>query len=686
MIRVIFLLLLLPSFALGSDYLEEETNIHRFFGQNRREMPQAMTVLTRQYMQDRNISSFKDALRSVSGVNLNSLESGNGKSGDNFNIRGQNASKDIFLDGMRDSTQYFRDVFNVERVEVLKGSHSAVFGSGVLGGVVNQVSKEPGLKNKKSAKVTGGSHGFFRAVLDVNERIGQNSAFRLNVMKNDAKSYRDAVTQDSVGFAPSVKFGIGTQNELLLSHYLLDYKNVPDYGIPIPARQDAKPISVPGDTFYGLKNLDSQKDRIHISKIVLKNEFDSESNLVTKIMRVENQRRMIANRPLKSGSGLINRDTHGRVGRERQLILQSNYNSIFELFSLRHKALLGVEFSQKRDRRSSIDASNAAPVSVLNPDYNASYSGSLVEKNPLRMKNYEMGVYLQDLVEVAPKWQVLFGARLSRYRTDFSMHSDDLGEDISYKTSDSFLAYNFGVNYEANADSNYYFSHGVSFSAAGDLNNSGSVSEAGAGGASGTGKVINNEIGGKWRFFGGKLMTNLAVFHVNNVRSQVLDPDDNSRFLLSEKKYSSGVEIQADGKINDKLDLFFNFTMLRSRISDDLNIHAEGMRLSNTASNSGNLWLRYKILPKMRIGGGVSYVGQKYGFSTSNLSSSPLARKLPAYTRLDAMVGWYGKEYDIELNILNLLDEEYYESMHDWGFHATPGIDRQFQLGVTYKF
>jgi catecholate siderophore receptor len=159
-----------------------------------RDVPQSVTVVTEQLIQDRGADTLKEALRNVAGLTFNAGEGG--RIGDNITLRGYSLVGDLYLDGIRDIAQYNREVFNVEQVDVLRGSASMLFGRGSTGGVVNQVSKRPFLSNLNEAALTLGSDAYKRGTADLNRVVGENAAVRLNVMKTDTDSFRNGVQSE----------------------------------------------------------------------------------------------------------------------------------------------------------------------------------------------------------------------------------------------------------------------------------------------------------------------------------------------------------------------------------------------------------------------------------------------------------------------------------------------------------
>jgi outer membrane receptor for monomeric catechols len=218
-----------------------------------RDVPQSISVVSQQLMQDQGVSTLRDALRNVSGI---SLAAGEGSSqGDNLTIRGFTARSDIFLDGMRDFGSYYRDPFNLQQVEVLMGPSSISFGRGSTGGVVNQESKTPNMTQSLAGGLTIGTDRTKRATIDFNEPLPSSltgSAFRLNIMGDEnGVAGREGALYRRFGFAPSLVFGLGTSTRLTLSYYHQTEDNIPDYGIPWLL---SRPAPVSRSNFYGFKD------------------------------------------------------------------------------------------------------------------------------------------------------------------------------------------------------------------------------------------------------------------------------------------------------------------------------------------------------------------------------------------------------------------------------------------------
>ena len=228
-----------------------------------RDIPQSVTVINSTLMQAQGATSLADALRNVPGITMGAAEGGT--IGNNFNLRGFSARTDIYLDGMRDRGQVYRDVFSLDAVEVLQGPSSMLFGRGSTGGIINQVSKVPYLTPSANVSVTGGTQPSFRVTADYNQPINETSAFRIAVMGQNVHSTRDVMENTDFEIAPSLKFGIGTPTEVTLSALITHYDDMPDYGLP-PV--NGGPAGVNRKNFYGLTDDRTIQDVLNLNAIV----------------------------------------------------------------------------------------------------------------------------------------------------------------------------------------------------------------------------------------------------------------------------------------------------------------------------------------------------------------------------------------------------------------------------------
>ncbi|HEX2012622.1 MAG TPA: TonB-dependent receptor plug domain-containing protein, partial [Roseateles sp.] len=232
------------------DYQATESRIGKG-KQELRDIPQSVTVVTERLIDDRNLDTMKDALKNTAGISFQAAEGGE----EDIRLRGFSLAStgDIFIDGIRDPAFYERDTFNYDRLEVLRGSASMLFGRGSTGGAVNQVNKQPLLMNQGEMAMTFGQGDYYRVVGDFNYKTGDDAAVRVAAMVTQADNYGNKINK--YGIAPSVRWGIGTADEFQLSFYHLENDNGINYGIPWltngPVKGGDRLVHIDPKNYYG---------------------------------------------------------------------------------------------------------------------------------------------------------------------------------------------------------------------------------------------------------------------------------------------------------------------------------------------------------------------------------------------------------------------------------------------------
>ncbi|HEX9327252.1 MAG TPA: TonB-dependent receptor plug domain-containing protein, partial [Reyranella sp.] len=248
----------------SEDFQTTRGSIFRMGAENLMDVPQQVIVINRALMNSQAATTLDQAVRNVPGVTIGSAEGGT--IGNNINLNGFSARTDIYLDAMRDRGQYYRDTFALEAIEVLMGPSSMLFGRGSTGGVINQVTKKPGLKQATELSLQGTTNGLVRTTADVNTPFGENNAARVNGMFQWGKaSTIDNTNVMDFGLAPSVKLGIGTPTEITLGAILQHRKDNVNYGVP---PLNGLPINVPRNVNYGLVDDYTEQDVIQLNATV----------------------------------------------------------------------------------------------------------------------------------------------------------------------------------------------------------------------------------------------------------------------------------------------------------------------------------------------------------------------------------------------------------------------------------
>jgi catecholate siderophore receptor len=703
-------------------YQATKTRVGKTY-QDPQDVPQAVTTLTRELLHDQQVGSLREALRNVVGLSVNAAEGG--RAGDNFNLRGFYTFGDIYLDNMRDTAQYNRETFNLEQVDVLRGSAAMLFGRGQAGGVINQVSKMAELRDKNTITGSAGNYDYHQFTGDFNKQLTETAAIRVNVMDRYEETYRknpttgDRPSFDRKGIAVSFGAGIGTENEFFLNHVYTQTRDVPDFGIRF---LNKRPLSNSSDgrsdrTFWGSNNNFDDSDT-RITTGIFTHKFSDDTQLRTQLRQAEYQRGYWAKTPANA-LPTANDAVGGNVTRKmdyKTLNLQSDFSTKFELAGMKHSLLTGVEYLKEDSYRHTLQAfdpvtglpytqtTNAALNAAIaaNPNgvtFNrhiaSAYIGTPTEFNA---DNYAL--YVQDSVEVVKNWTVLAGIRRDKMDADYSSATSPK---LKYYEN----SYRTGLSWQPNADRHYYLTFSDSFSPTADLYQL-SVQKLPPE------RARTLELGTKWLFMDGDLSVRTAVFTTTKDWERNTDLESTAA-ILTKRRRTNGVEFEVTGKITDRWDMFAGFALLDARIinvAENVNANTgvityadtrfEGERARNTPIGTFNLWTTYALTEAWKVGGGVEAKGERYAYVPSAASGTGQGQtgavggvfengtfdpnKAPGYARVDLMATYEQPKWAVRLNVKNLLNKVYYDAVYDNGGLVTPGNGRQAIITTEYKF
>ena len=340
--------------AEGKDSLRAtETSIGKG-KQQLRDIPQSITVVTEKQLDDRNLDTVKDALKQTAGITFQAAEGGE----EDIRLRGfaLSTTGDIFVDGLRDPAFYDRDTFNLDRVELLRGSASMLFGRGSTGGAVNLVNKVPRLMDENQIDMTVGSHNHRRVVGDFNQQTGESSALRMSAMKTTADNNGAGSSIDKQGIAGSYRWGIGERDEFTVSLYRLENNNGINYGMPWIKPTSASPASattllpVSPTSNYGMAS-DYNNGTATYATLAHTHRFDGDTELTTRVRQGSFTRDQRASTIRTSAaldtfgpSTTLTRGTQNKIQDLDTLYVQSDLSNKFTAWGVKHEVLSGVDW------------------------------------------------------------------------------------------------------------------------------------------------------------------------------------------------------------------------------------------------------------------------------------------------------------------------------------------------------
>ncbi|MEO6033023.1 MAG: TonB-dependent siderophore receptor [Burkholderiaceae bacterium] len=666
--------------------------------QELRDIPQAMTVVTERLIGDRNLDDFKDVLRSTAGITFQAGETGE----EDIRLRGFSLGQtgDIYVDGIRDAALYERDTFNNDRVEVLKGSASMLFGRGSTGGVVNQVNKLPFLMNQQEVTATIGSGNERRATADFNLTTGQDAALRLNAVVHEADNWGAKVRKK--GVAPSLRWGIGTADEFTVSLYHLEFDNVPLYNHPWFIVDGRLKPTLPAKNFYGLDS-DYNKGSATYATLAHTHRFADGGELTTRLRHGRYERELWAS-VIRFGqthgvpttidnlgpSTIVTRSPKGRIGISETTFLQTDYSNRFDWLGKRHNLLTGIDLANEdADRNNNF----AGPTSGLGTTVGTPNNGdSRVDPrgdpafNTFNARS--LGLYVQDTLELTPTVKLIGGLRYDHFKARYDTVAVGATPATSYSRSDSLWSPRLGALYQPNDWASYHVSFGTSYNTSGDTYQFAVRGPKQVTANTPPEKSRNLEVGGKFDLFERRLSLGTAVFYAEKYNERNTDPDSAAtQELLSGKRHAAGMELDIAGRITPAWEAFLSYTWIPLARIDKSNqvlaasgggAQVEGDRPGLTPKHSASLWTTYKVTPKLRVGGGLNYRGSQNpeGNRAVTVDSFVTADLMAEYTFTDRL--------SLKFNVANVTDELYADMLYR-GFYG-PGAPRTAQLTLKAKF
>ncbi|WP_434058047.1 TonB-dependent receptor [Acinetobacter thutiue] len=689
--------------------------------------PKSVSIISKQLIEDTQVTTLADALRTVPGITLGAGEGGN-PNGDRPFIRGYNSEGSMYVDGVRSGASQNREMFAVEQVEVTKGSSSALGGGGNASGNINLVSKLAKAGNSIEGTIAQGTDDYRRIVLDGNKDFGNGIAARVVAMghENNKAGQDNGAEYKLAGIAPSISIGLGTPTRATLSYYYLKTDDEPDSGVPYnnPRNYTAgtgEPINVKQGIYYGWKDRDFQKQENQIG--TLKLEHDLTENLTISNIATYNKSKndYIWTQPDDSQGNFINattgelkdtgiwrrvnsRTTDGDTFSD-QLSLRGKFNTSI----LKHSFNTGAEYSKlDKDAGSylvtdpntsaisgaitngactlGLAAANGWCTSTFNPNANVPFLGTITKNARVSNTTTETtGIYFFDNIEINPQLLVDLGVRWDKFETELTTYKSgaNLLPTPTVVNSDSdFWSYNAGITFKPTENSAVYASYATSATPVGvDSGESSESSPSLAIKDLDPEKARTIEVGTKWDLLNNKLNATAAIFRTEKTNTRVA-VDANTTMNAGESKVD-GVELGLNGNITDAWAMSFGYTYLDSElVKAAYNTKAnEGLPLPNVPKNSATLWTTYQVLPQVTVGGGATYMDKVFGAKTSTSE-----KWVPSYVRYDAMARYnVNKNVDLQLNVNNLSDKRYFTKAYG-SHYATEAEGRSAVLSVNFKY
>ncbi|CEI52151.1 Ferrichrome-iron receptor [Acinetobacter bereziniae] len=676
--------------------------------------PKSVSVISKKLIEDTQVTTLADALRTVPGITLGAGEGGN-PNGDRPFIRGYNSESSMYVDGVRNSTSQNREMFAVEQVEVIKGSASSLGGAGSVGGSVNMISKVAKKGDFLEGSVAGGTDNYQRITLDGNKDFGNGIAARVAVMghHNEKAGQDNGAEYKRAGIAPSITFGLDTATRATLSYYYLKSDDTPDSGVPYnyDASKKAtvgKPVDVKQGIYYGLLDRDFQKQENQIGTIKLEHDLNDNLTITNTAVYNKSTNDYLWTQPDDSKGNVLNDKVWRRINSRitdtdiftDQLALTGKFNT----GAIKHKFNVGAEYSdQKSDKgsytttypgytgtttggfNSDCKINDAWCTSLTNPNSKEEWLGSAVaNRNTTTTTTKVTSVYLLDNIEFNPQWLLDLGVRWDKFDTEQVTNATG----AKLENNKDFFTYQAGLTYKPMKNGSIYASYATSANPVGVDGGDGSEAIGQAYMDLKPEEARTYELGTKWDFLDERLNLTAAVFRTEkqNTRIQL----DAGTYTNGGESKVDGIELTATGKITDKWDITAGYSYLDSEMTNPgpsctragvctFPNPAKGKQLPNVPKNSATLWTTYQVLPQLTVGAGALAMDKVYGDAANT-------KFVPGYVRYDAMARYnINKNVDLQLNLNNLSDKRYFTKAYA-SHYATEAEGRNAVLSINFKY
>lgn len=635
------------------------------------DIPQSINVVTRAQLDDQAHHSIADVLRYVPGTTIGQGEGNR----DQITLRGQNTTADFFLDGVRDDVQYYRNLYNIERVEILKGPYALIFGRGGGGGIVNRVQKAPSAERFfGSAGGSVNSFGGWDIAADLNAPLSDTAALRINGFYENLENHRDHFGGKRYAVNPYVAVELAPGWKAGLSYEYVKDDRVTDRGIPsLACVQPCTPGPLPGnrDTFFGVPGVNRTGIEAHIVKARLDGELADNLSWSSTLLYGDYDKyytNVYANGAATSPTGTVALSGYTDPTTRENFIAQSNLVWDVALGGLTNKILIGVEYGQQdstNQRRNAVLSSST--LNLANIVYPTVTFPAITRSSASTVKFFS--AYAQDQIGIGEHLDLVVGLRFDR----FDIKGADLVANRPFARTDEKVSPRVGLIVKPQDNISLYGSYSQSFlPRAGDQFLTLSATQQNLEPE----KFTNYELGAKWDIRPG-LNATLALFQLDRTNATTPDPANPATSINIGATRTKGVEAGLTGQITPQWQVSAGYTHQDAKLRGN-----DFVQLGQVPKDQVALWNRYDIAPQFGVGVGVIHQSGQF----AAIRTTAATTRLPAFTRVDAALFFKASDnLQLQLNVENLLNEQYFADAHN-NNNISPGAPINARLTARLKF
>ncbi len=646
------------------------------------DIPQALTVISEKQVEDQALRSVAELLYFVPGATPGTGEANR----DQFTLRGNNSTADLFVDGIRDDAQYFRDFYNVERVEVLKGPNAMIFGRGGGGGIVNRVIKRSSLGRYREGLLSTDSFGSIRAAIDLDQPLAGSVGVRVNALYEDGDSFRRHVDLERYGINPTVGIAAGPDTRIDFGYEYFHDRRTTDRGVPSLA---GRPLKRFNRTFFGDPKKSFARADVNLASFALEHQFTDGLTLRNRTLFGDYDKFYQNIYPSgavtdRDGAGpqgdTVRLSAYNETTRRRNLFSQTDLVWDNRLGDLDQTLLAGFELGRQtghNQRRNGVFAvTGTSPtfidVPLSDPTIDVPAIRFLDNGANNGIKASVAAIYAQDQIRPADWLEIVAGVRFDRF--EMAVKNRVTGQ--SFSRTDNLWSPRLGVVVKPRDRLSLYASYSRSYlPQSGDQFNSLAANTE----RLKPERFDNVEVGAKWEPVEGLLAT-AALYQLDRINTRVVDPADPTRFLLSGAQRSRGIELGLERSVTDRWQISAGYALQKAKVTKATTACPSGdCAVPLVPRHSLSLWTRYDFAKS--IGAGLGVIARSSSFAS--ISNSV---KLPAYTRIDGALFYkLPNGMEAQVNLENILGAHYFPTAHNDN-NIAPGVPRTIKGTVGYRF
>lgn len=636
------------------------------------DVPQTLSIVTDEDIRKQGFRELGDIVRYTPGVNTSQGEGHR----DSIVFRGVRSTADFYLDGVRDDVQYYRSLYNLEQVEILRGPNALLFGRGGTGGIINRVTKKAVLGDAFGSFDMGAdTFGAFDFAVDYNVQTGENSALRINFHSDTLENHRDYYDGDRYGFNPTLRVQLSPQTTLDLSYEHADHERFIDRGVPT---LNGEPVEAFEEIVFGDTDTNLTTLRADIYRANISHEF-SDTQKGNFVIQYSDFAKMYKNYYASgySGGNTFTADGYKDPTERTNLIISGNVVNEFQTGSVKHTLLVGAEIIDTENENfryntffiTTEDDNEVFNITrPINFGVNAAglrtYNDFTADLKSKTASDIEVtSFYIQDQIDVSDNFKIMLGGRFD----SFDITVRDIKNGTSETREDEEVSPRAGLIFKPQENLSLYVSYSESF-----LPRSGEQFKSLSSSSARLDPDVfeSTEIGVKW-----DIRDNLSftVSYFDSEQTQAVRDSDTGENSEIVGLQVDGIELELKGQVSDKLYLALGYSDLDGETG-------KGGEPREIPEQTASLWATYQVNDNFGLGFGITHQGE------SNIKNDKPGLILPDYTRVD-FAAYYdiSEDLSLQLNVENITDELYFPHSHST-HQASVGEPLNARFSLRRKF